>query len=550
MIELLKKCFSFPLQNKRYSICLILTLVLSYGFYACHYTVHIDQLVPEYYTGTYLINAGRWSAPIIHFFTNWMSFSPFWHTVVMGLFLFLAAIAWSVLFFTVSNGKLSETTLLVFSSLFVSYPVITAQLTYPILNIALCYVLVPFSLYFFVTAFFEQQRRMRHFILSLIVLIPAVDMYESFACVYLFGLFAILMLMYFYNDNVFKRKRNAIVFFMVAVSFLAAAIIIDFLLSKMLNYLLCGEFQFGYGPNTKIYWFSDHPLRIAKRLLMMMITQLLIGSLSLPFVFSFLVFGVIGLAVMIAAGIKKRSFFPVICYFGMCFSIVALSFLVGRMTPFRQMQALSVFVPFILMLIYRLIERKRIIKIVLSCILTIIVIGQTIDINHYAVDNYERHSYETALLQNVCMDLTEYDIQNKPVVFYADDYRLPKSLQRPRNGSHPVFNLYGTLMAPVFDRVLPKNYFKKIGGYGYPDTSEKIAEKVASDFPAYQSFIAWMSEYYSFYGYLSRLGYSFKVCSPEQKADATANASLNDPTCRYRIIESDDYILVQIMTID
>ncbi len=550
VMELLKKNLAYPVRNRRFSVCVVLTLILAYGFYACHYTVHIDQNVPEYYNGTYLINAGRWAAPLIHLFTNWMSFSPFWHTVVMALLLFAAAVVWSVLFSEASGGKLSNTALLFFSTIFVSYPVIEAQLTYPILNIALCYLLTPASLHLLMSAFVEKTGRVRRIILAFVFLVPAVDMYESFACVYLTGLFAILLLMFFFRKNCFKCKKDYIVFFVAVVLFLAAAILTDLLISKLLNYILCRETRFGYGPNTKIYWFSDHPIKVAKRLLMMMITLLLVAGISVPFVLLFLVSGFVGAVLMIVMCVKKRSAVPILLYMGLLSSVLSLSIVVGRMTPFRQMQSLSVFVPFVLMLIYQLCGKKRITRILISCVLIVIVMNQTMDINNYAVDNYERHTYEISMLKDVGDELMQHDVRNKPVVFMADDYQLPQSLRYPRKGLHPVVDNCRAAMGTVLDKVLPKNYFKKAGGYGYAEKSAEIALQVSSEFPAYQSYIQWMSAYYDFHAIMPRLGYTFKECSPEQKERMKKTAGINDPSCRYRITENDEFILVQFMTVE
>lgn len=61
-------CLDYLKNHSLYAIISSFVIVLSYGFYATKYTFNLDQLVPEYYDGNVLISAGRWAAPLIHFF--------------------------------------------------------------------------------------------------------------------------------------------------------------------------------------------------------------------------------------------------------------------------------------------------------------------------------------------------------------------------------------------------------------------------------------------------------------------------------------------------
>ena len=167
-MEYVKKNIDWIKENKAYDIILLITLILSYGFYATHYTFHIDQLVSDYYNGTTLIGAGRWAAPLIHWLSNWMNFAPFWHTAVMAILLFFSATAWVILFRDVSNGHLTVFASIGFSVFFVSFPVLEAQLTYPVLNIALSYLLVPVSLWFVEKGIISKKNGWKNCFISMV----------------------------------------------------------------------------------------------------------------------------------------------------------------------------------------------------------------------------------------------------------------------------------------------------------------------------------------------------------------------------------------------
>ena len=539
---------SFLSRNKGYIISVVITLILSYGFYASHYSIHIDQLMPEYYNGSILVGAGRWATPLIHLLTNWMNFAPFWHTALTAIILFCASVAWSVLFSVVSGDKIPQSAQIAFGTVFVSYPVITAQLTYPVLNIVLAYVLVPVSLCQLYLGFADKKHLVKRLVISLLALIPAVDMYESFASVYLVGFFASLLLFFYYDNRTTAGIKDYLVLAAMAVGLLLAAVIVDLIISKLVNLVICGTTKFWYEPTTKIYWLSGAPIKNLVRFIVMMFTSFVIGSISLPFLLMFLVTVVIGTTGAVLLSVKKRSLFPACIFIILCLSVVSLPLLIGRMVEFRQMQTLSVFVAFVIMLLFLYCRQNKKLHIVISCVLVVIVLNQTKDINNYAVDNFERHTYEISLLQDIGKELLEYDTQSKPVVFSAENYQLPESLRHSKNEPNLIMTQYRKYSALLFDNVLPKRFYDKVRGYGYVfRSSEELADQIADSFTAYTSYIGWAYND-NYLRVMQRLGYSLQSCSAEQKAEARKMVVANDPTSRFRIIENKDVILVQIMT--
>lgn len=551
---ILKECYSFLRSNKRFALCTAITLVLAYGFYATHYTIHWDQLVSEYYDGLLLVSAGRWSATLIHLFTGWMDFAPFWHTAVMCLCLLFASVAWSVLFSEASGHKLTEPVLIAFGTVFVSFPVLQAQLTYPVLNIALSYALVPLAIRFIMRASSGKKRRIRRYLLALILLIFAVDMYESFAGVFLVGCFAVLILQYQFNDGCMKRPKYYVFSVLLASGMILAAIVIDMSASKLINLILSGTTEYWYGTNEYISWFTSDFFTCVKRLVCSLFCKYVIGSLSLPFLLFLQICLAGGAGYCIYASIKKRSALPVLLYAGLCLSAIALEIIVGHSCPFTQMQTLPVFAAFVAMLLFRLLfkDKRIVLKIAVSCLLIITVFSHTKTINNYAVENYERYSYETSILEDVGKDLLKHDTASKPVALYANNYELPKSLRRSRNSTHPTVRALQKVAFPFFDKVLPKGYFERMRRYYYPEiqNTSDLAGEIAKSFTAYRSYLCWVDFADSFPKTMARLGYTVIPCSGEQRAKIGDMTVENDPTCRYRITETDDLILVQIMTVD
>lgn len=546
-----KDYLRFIRHHKLFCAGIGLTLVLAYGFYATHYTVHIDQLFQEYYNGNLLFSVGRWTTPVIHFLTNWMNFAPFWHTAVMAILLFLSAIAWTDLFSRASGGKISDTALFVFCCVFVSYPAIKAQLTYPILNIILSYVLVPISIRFLTEAVVQRSGRIKRILAALLFLIPAIDMYESFAAVFIVGVFATMLLLYLLHDGGTKKPSFYFRFALLAISLLFAAILADFAISKLLNLLICGTTEFWYVANTKIFWLSDNPARITVRLMLSLFVYFVIGSISVPFLATFTASALIGFAAILSVAIKRRSAVPVLLYLGMLTSVFALSIVVGRLSPIRELQTLPLFFAFSCMFLLQFCQGKRVLYCLASFLLFVLVFNQTKELNNYAVENYERYNYETALLEDVGNDLLQYDIQNKPTFFYTDDFHLPESLCHPREEEHPATRAYRNLMISILDRILPDVFFRKVNGYGYGTdySTAGVAKSLDAQFMGYESFIQWAGNNH-LERFMARLGYPLLTGSEQMKTDCKRLLSDNDPTCRYRIIETEEAVLVYFMNIE
>lgn len=144
--SLLLKCVEYLKNNVWQSVIVIVALILAFGFKATHFTYHIDMLIFDYYSGNVLIGAGRFSAPIISFLTNWMQFAPFWHTAMMILILFFSGLVYTVLFKT-NIPNISDYASFSFWVVFATFPILSYQLTCPILSVVLPFLLIGISLW-------------------------------------------------------------------------------------------------------------------------------------------------------------------------------------------------------------------------------------------------------------------------------------------------------------------------------------------------------------------------------------------------------------------
>lgn len=553
-MQIWKKAFLLIKRNPLNTTIVAFCMLLAYGFYATHYTYHIDQLVFEYYDGTALITAGRFVAPLIHFFTNWMAFSPFWHTIAMCLLLFLASMLWAALFQQASGDILSDSGLFVFTVAFTTFPITAYQLTYPILNIALAYALVPISLFLL---FFDTQttrfHAWRNHILAILLLVLAVDMYESFASVFLVGLFAILLLqvLFLKNQSIGKLFKTTVFAFVL----LLCAILVDFLVSKMLCYLFTGSFTFWHGVTTEIGWLSMGVFDCFIWLVRTFTAQFVLGhtqSLSI-----FLVMYSVLASIVVACILwrqKKDAKIPLLFIF-LSFSVFSLDFVTGIVHASRTFQSSALFVAFFIMLLWHLTraKAKSILRSFSICMLCLLILLQTQSINHYSVKNYNRHQYEEEILREIALTLPSFPITEKPVAFVCEEgYALPNSFARPQD-THPLARAYRSAWFFVCDSIFSNSYYQKLSDwYGTSITC-------ANDLFQYQtkaenawsySFInhAVSATHYTpeIYRTMQMLGTTLLPCSSEQYQNAklcTIQQALWIDNSFY-ITEQDDLIIV------
>lgn len=518
MSELIGRCYNYSKRRPIYIILMVVVLFLSYGFYATHYTIHIDQLVTEYYNGNVMIGAGRWSAPIIHIFTNWMNFAPYWHTLLMAILLFASAMVFGQVFMKASEDKLPDYAVLIFSVIYISYPIINAQLTFPILNIALAYLLSSIALWIITS---NEKLKIKNVIITLILLIVSVDLYESFAMVFLVGFFGVMLI-----KNIFVQEKILFKeFFKTAlkgVLFLLSAIVIDLIISKIICLICCGTTHFWYNSNTEILW-SYGVLDAAIWLVRTLFAFYIIGAHSCFYIFLFDVTVILGTIVFIVLSIKRKSIFPILIFICVAVSSLALAIVTGMAPAYSQSQALPAFVAMIIMLLFCMLPNKKYLKSIFAVLLVIITLNQTKLINNYAVNNYERYEYETNLLRDVGKELTyHHSVTTKPVAFVVDSNILPSSLKETRNAIHPIVKKYQNAFEKVFDSVIPNVYFQKMGGWFGADieSTKGLADYLSKTPRAYYSFI----ERTNFkdnivgdvYGAMNRLGYHLIDCSEDE----------------------------------
>ena len=450
-------------------ILVVIAEIMAFGFHATHYSYHIDMLVEEYYNGTVLIGAGRFSAPLINYLTNWMQFAPFWHTFLMAIILFVSGLIFGLLLKEASDNKLVDNAIFAFWIVFSTSPIVAHQMTYPILSVVLPYLLIGISLWLLTPWLNGAKVSLCRLLSALMLIVVSVDMYESHASVFLTVYFAVIFIKYYYSQNNKPKFKDILTPSIKIVSMLVFAIVLDWAISKIVCRLFCGTFDFWYATNTYIAWTESSIINVIKWLLRELIGQYLIAGISN---YSILIYDIAifaGLALTFVISFKRKNPWLVVLYATTVVSSIALAVVIGSAPEYRMAQAIPVLVALFILVIVMLLPQKPLVKVTAWCIIGILVFNQTLLINRYTVLNFERHQYENDILQNISRDLQEFSIDKKPVLFVnGKDYEFSDFETTPLDLNNPIFNVYKKVMYSMFDKVIPHTTFKRLDHrYGY-----------------------------------------------------------------------------------
>ncbi len=548
--SIFNSCIEYIKSHPLYAVATAFVLVLSYGFYATKYTFNLDQLVPEYYDSTLLITAGRFAAPFIHLFTNWMDFSPFWHTMLMMLFFWISGLCWIVLFNKAADGNISNKALFSFWLIYPIYPMISEQLTFPILNIALAYILIPIALWILYPYIFNSVTPPpAKILLSFVLVVSSIDMYESFAPVFLTGFFAILIIKFIFSDfktfaDIFKSSCKVFIFLIISI-------IIDYFASKLICYVFSGTTEFWYSNNQTIKWELNSIFDSAIWFLRDWLSHYVIMSSVSLSVFIFDLFSILGIIIFIIVSKKEHSFLPVLLFLGLFISSVSLSIIICGSPLYRMEQALPVYVAFLWMIINEFNKDKKIFKKIITVCTVLLIMVESQSINNFSVRNYEIFNYEYNTFRQLGENLKKNDISHKSVAFIKNVENIfTNCYSIPMESTHPICLSFKRLSCKFWDAVLPEKYFESMNTVIWWKNHEitncdSLIQSIGIKTTLYTNYI----ELSGIGGYnaLKRMGYDLIQCTKEQYEEAQKYLVPDDTSVDFLITETDSMIIVQLM---
>ena len=404
------------LKRKEYRISLLLTAVLGYGYLWMHPSMGVDDTcVARYFADGFAPTQGRWTLFLLNKLFHIAEFSPFIIDVLGVFFLAVSALLFSIVFEHFSNGKLHRLCSVVFSCVFISYPLITEVYVYYLHNgLGLAYMLSAFALV--IVGLGDGYQK---FLVAGLALTLAFSCYESLAMVYLLGIFLCIFL-----KGLFREERLCVKEVVTDILTGCIPIIMALVLRSLASGLIMALIKVDKGIEHSILeslraLFADGFTEKLKEMAKIFGRYYIVNAAANFSIFLYWLCVLLFAIISIFYTIKRGNWLLLLAVLGVLASPWLLSLIEMKAEPYRTMQALAVFCGFSLMLlIHFLLSRKRRLWHYCAIIISVAVLyHQVFQLNKWFYVDYLKYQEDVDRASKIAYDIEKYATLDKPVVF-------------------------------------------------------------------------------------------------------------------------------------
>lgn len=423
MRKYFEEIFAF-VNNRFYCGFTILTAIIAYGFAATNISIGIDdtrgQL--EVGAGRQFIASGRISQVVLPALLGYHTErieNSFAIDVLAVSFLILAAVTCCVLFRKKSNDQISMIALSIFSSLMLTYPLMSEIWEYTHGHLGMCAGIFLSTIVIYVVDAFgeESQWNIWKMIFVFLAMTFVCSNYEAVVCVYIFLVFAILFLaMLFEPDNWSIRLliKTGVKYIIALLSGIIGRVVIHKIILILFN------IPYDTNGNTGISWkFNEFGMQLYSLIVSWFDMYLLKSIIYFPLT-EMLIFGGIYICLLIYFLRCNKRYLIAVPGIGFLLSFVALSLLQGSVTYYRcTCQVFAFFVGFVGMLLCYVAQKsnRRYLKNVVLLALGWLCIVQSFNLNYWLTLNHLRSKEEERAIYDIGCELRQNFDMTKPVVF-------------------------------------------------------------------------------------------------------------------------------------
>ena len=451
---------------------LLLTAVCAYGYKVTNVTIGIDDTPSLYYFEEGLIAiVGRWVLFLLNKVIFLAEFVPFVTDFIAVGLLVLAAIVWTVLFYSVLGEKIPVVGYAFFSAIFVSSPLISEVFTYFLHNgIAIGYLCCGLSLCC-VREWQGSIRKMRkgsgirekfdclavmRLVAAAVFLWIAMGCYESFMILWLAGLLLLLL-----SERIClgtertARTGERGVFGTLAGGALAAlaAVLLRSLMIVVLTQAFHLEYLQGEAVQrsvTEMLGWMVQPGAFGELIMIVKRTFVLYGVFAYAYlpIRIFVLSAVVITVVTLVRVIRGRDLLALILLPVTYLAAFSLLFIEGKATLYRSAQFLPIFCGYGALLfayiIYELtrspgrgVHRRLCLgtRGIAVAVLAVITWNQCMDMTKWFYIDRQKYDAAVKTVDQIALDLErDYDT-SKPVIF-TGNYEIPYSIVKDAYGSY------------------------------------------------------------------------------------------------------------------
>ncbi|GGG01082.1 hypothetical protein GCM10010912_52380 [Paenibacillus albidus] len=422
-------------RNKYYWLSISITIALAYGFTLTNPSMGVDdESFDRYINGGALLAQGRWGGHLTQYVFNTFDYIPFWRDFIGVLLIATGITLWGYILQKFSDKYFNDKSIIVFSCVSISCPLIAENFIFMMttieMGIVLC--LIPIALNYF----FEQVVNKKSFVhlLFAVILFTFALSYSELAVVYfVFGIFTVCFLLVYFSSNKNEFTLPKVLFILIKGLVLTAVVL---LFNSVITSGLQSLFSVspsGYTSNYIQYDFSSVGNLFSS----------LFEFIKVFFGFSFIgksmgiyvafasAFLLLIYSVMGAVNNKKITY--LLLGLGIILSAFSMYFITGNINLVNRIFiTYSVFTGFVIALIYMYFQNKKVLKINLHIIVSILVVltvlYQTKYINQVFDTDYKRYQLDLAKMNSIAEEIKEYNGDNsqKEIVFVGlpENYNL------------------------------------------------------------------------------------------------------------------------------
>jgi len=208
--------------SRFYWICVIITILLCYGFTLTNLTIVVDDVVKEiYFSGNYFLMAGRWGYIPLQYVFHTYTILPFWRSFIAIILIMIGLTFFCGLYKKYSNGKFDDKAATIFTCVSISFPWIAHLFIFSgaTIEIGLIIVFTGISLAF-ATKWILEKKHLWNFIVCSLSLGYATAFYEVAIPLFVMGGFSLLFI-YFLSS---KERGGLHQFLLMTIKYVAVVI--------------------------------------------------------------------------------------------------------------------------------------------------------------------------------------------------------------------------------------------------------------------------------------------------------------------------------------
>lgn len=429
-------------NQKIYTICVLMTAVLSYGFAICQPMVGIDDsAIGRYYTEGVGAVLGRWGFYLINKICPVVDYTPFVTDFIGVALLILGSALWCVVWQRVTGKKLSVLASTAFSCVMISSPIISEVFIYYLHNgIGINYCLMAILMLVFTEAFdtTNKKKKAGKLLSAFLLLCLCNSFVETFTIVFLMAIVMVWALQTISNAKRLTVKDLSLQA-VWAGGFLAASILVRSFMMKFFTVAFSLQDAVDDVSSRSVLsaldWFksseglAEFVMTIKKYIAMYYVNAIAYVPIRI-YVMAVVAFFVYAIYRLFA----RKQVLPLIAAVAMQFIPLILVVIEGHATFYRNSQYLPLYVAFVILVLTLAIERftakltwgKKMIA-VWCILLGILVYNQAYEMTQWFYVDYMKYEDAKNTVNQISEALErDYDTE-KPVVFVGN-YTLPENI--------------------------------------------------------------------------------------------------------------------------